>query len=245
MEAVVVARYEEVAQSLTRYIEDGTYLVGGKLPTELELAEQYAVSRSTIRSALDYLQRLGMVSRQRRIGTHVESVRPTTGYARTVANMNDLVQYSVETRRLVLGRAEIAADQAVVDQIGGLVGQSWAHLRMLRLGDIGEDRPLCHTDVYLDPEVAALVQGLLDRPDGLINEIIERCTGRLTDRVEQRIRARALPKELAEPLHAAAGSPCLEITRRYVESSGAVNQVTVSIHPSDRFEFNVPMHRQW
>ncbi|MGO4204264.1 GntR family transcriptional regulator [Rhodococcus sp. TAF43] len=240
----VVARYEEVARSLSQRIEDGSYPVGSKLPTEVNLADSYAVSRATVRSALDSLERLGMVSRRRKIGTLVESAQPTSGYTRTVTNMNDLVQYSVETRRLVLSRDEVVADQALADRIGGHAGDAWTLIRMLRLGELGEELPVCHTDVYLDPEVAAIVGDRLERPDGLINEIVERCTGRLTDRVEQRIRACALPKGLAAQLKAEAGSPCLEITRRYVESSGAVAQVTVSIHPGDRFDFNVPMQRQ-
>ncbi|NMM88710.1 hypothetical protein B2J88_30930 [Rhodococcus sp. SRB_17] len=240
----MVARYEEVARSLALRIEDGSYPVGSKLPTEMKLADSYAVSRATVRSALGSLESVGMVSRRRKIGTTVESVQPTSGYTRTVTNMNDLLQYSVETRRLVLSRDDVVADQSLVDRIGGQAGDPWTRISMLRLGDLGEESPVCHTDVYLDPDVAATVGDRLERPDGLINEIVERCTGRLTDRVEQRIRACALPKDLAELLHAEAGSPCLEITRRYVESSGAVAQVTVSIHPGDRFDFNVSMHRQ-
>src|SRR4051812_25956696 len=104
---VVMARYEEVARSLARQIESAHYPVGGRLPTEIELAETYAVSRSTVRAALDPLERLGMVSRRRKVGTVVEAVRPTTGYARTVTTMNELVQYSVETRRKVLSRGEV------------------------------------------------------------------------------------------------------------------------------------------
>ncbi|MCJ0904221.1 GntR family transcriptional regulator [Rhodococcus sp. ARC_M6] len=240
----MVARYEEVARSLALRIEDGSYPVGSKLPTEMKLADSYAVSRATVRSALGSLESVGMVSRRRKVGTTVESVQPTSGYTRTVTNMNDLLQYSVETRRLVLSRDAVVADQSLVDRIGGQAGDPWTRISMLRLGDLGKESPVCHTDVYLDPDVAATVGDRLERPDGLINEIVERCTGRLTDRVEQRIRACALPKDLAELLHAEAGSPCLEITRRYVESSGAVAQVTVSIHPGDRFDFNVSMHRQ-
>lgn len=240
----MAARYEEVARSLSLRIEDGSYPVGSKLPTEMKLADSYAVSRATIRSALDSLERSGIVSRRRKVGTTVESVQPTSGYARTVTNMNDLLQYSVETRRRVLSRDDVVADQSLADRIGGSAGETWTQIRMLRLGELGEESPVCHTDVYLEPRVAAIVGDRLERPDGLINEIVERCTGRLTDRVEQRIRACALPKDLAEQLRAEAGSPCLEITRRYVESSGAVAQVTVSIHPGDRFDFNVPMQRQ-
>lgn len=240
----MVARYEEVARSLTLCIEDATYPLGSQLPTELELAESYAVSRATIRSALDSLERLGLVSRRRRLGTRVEAVRPTTGYARTVTSMNELVQYSTETRRMVIDQQQIVADPILADKIGGVAGQHWTHIRMLRLGELAEERPLCHTDVYLDPEVADKVGDRVNEPGGLINEIVERCTGRVTVRVEQCIRACAVSVDLADLLHAPVGSPALEIVRRYVQGSGGLSQVTVSIHPADRFEFVVSMERQ-
>lgn len=242
----MVARYEEVARSLARRIEDATYPVGSQLPPEVELASAYAVSRSTVRSALDSLERLGMVSRRRRIGTRVEAVRPTTGYARTVTTMNELVQYSTETRRSVLGQREVVADADLAALLGCERGRPWVHLRMLRLDEVGgldEQRPLCHTDVYLDPDVAAVVGDRVARPDGLINEIVEQCTGRMTVRVDQRIRACSLPSDLATVLRADVGSPALQIARRYVERSGDVAQVTVSVHPADRFEFTVSMER--
>lgn len=238
-----MARYEEVARSLTRRIEDSTYPVGSRMPTELDLADEYAVSRATIRSALANLERMGMVTRRRRIGTVVDSVRPKIGYARTVTSMSDLVQYSTETRREVLGRGPVVADVALARKLRCKPGERWMHITMLRHNDADPTKPLCHTDVYLVPEVAEMVGTRVEQPDGLINEIVERVTGRLTDRVEQHLSARAIPEELSEILHADAGSPALEIVRRYVEGSGTVGQVTVSLHPADRFEYTVIMER--
>jgi DNA-binding GntR family transcriptional regulator len=232
-----------VARSIARQIEMARYPVGSRLPTEFELAEAYAVSRSTVRSALDSLERLGMVSRRRRVGTTVESVRPTTGYARTVMTMNELVQYSEETRRKVLGRRELVADDDLAARLGVRPGRRLVHLTMVRLDGFGEERPLCHTDVYLDPDVAKAIGDRAERPEGLINEIVERCTGRMTDRVEQSLRACSLPGELAGILHADPGSPALEIVRRYVDGTGEASQVTVSVHPGDRFEFTMAMTR--
>lgn len=240
----MAARYEQVARSLAKAIEDATYPVGARMPTEVELAESYGVSRATVRSALDTLERAGLVSRRRRVGTVVEAVRPTAGYARTVSNMNDLLQYSTETSREVLSRDEVVADGELAERLGCANGRLWSHVAMLRRSGLPPYDPLCHTDVYLDPEVAEAIGDQLLQPAGLISELVERTTGRLTDRVEQRIRACALPAELADLLAAPAGSPCLEITRHYVEASGRVFQSTLSLHPADRFEFTLSMERR-
>ena len=51
----IVPLYEQVAEFLKRDIENGVYNATGKIPTEAELAEQYKVSRITIRKAMDNL----------------------------------------------------------------------------------------------------------------------------------------------------------------------------------------------
>ncbi len=61
-------RYAFVARALTEAIADGRHPVGSVLPTEFELADQFAVSRSTVRAAMQELQASGLVSRKRNAG---------------------------------------------------------------------------------------------------------------------------------------------------------------------------------
>ena len=68
-------RYASVARRLAEGISTGEYPVGTVLPTEFRLAEQFGVSRATVRSALRELQQLGLVSRRRNTGTRVEAAR--------------------------------------------------------------------------------------------------------------------------------------------------------------------------
>jgi len=49
-------RYQQVANELIDGIGGGIYPVGGLLPTEMELCEQYNISRSTVREALRKLR---------------------------------------------------------------------------------------------------------------------------------------------------------------------------------------------
>jgi GntR family phosphonate transport system transcriptional regulator len=49
------ALWSQIAGELARDIETGTHQVGGRLPTEAQLATQYGVNRHTIRRALDEL----------------------------------------------------------------------------------------------------------------------------------------------------------------------------------------------
>lgn len=63
--------YLRVRDSLLAAIEDGTYAPGATIPSELELAELYGVSRPTVRQALALLAEEGVVVRRRKRGTIV------------------------------------------------------------------------------------------------------------------------------------------------------------------------------
>lgn len=54
--------WRQVADDIAALIRSGRLPADSRLPTELELAERYGVSRPTIRSALDFLRRQGLVT---------------------------------------------------------------------------------------------------------------------------------------------------------------------------------------
>ncbi|GGG69735.1 GntR family transcriptional regulator [Corynebacterium pelargi] len=71
-------RYLAVAEELRHRIEAGRYQRGGKLESERVLLEQFEVSRSTIRKALDLLESDGLIRRRqgRGGGTFVQTKPP-------------------------------------------------------------------------------------------------------------------------------------------------------------------------
>lgn len=62
---------DEVAAQLQQQISSGTYAVGGKLPTEPALMQQFGVGRSTIREAVRLMVNAGLVRVQQGLGTFV------------------------------------------------------------------------------------------------------------------------------------------------------------------------------
>ena len=63
--------YEAVAQRIAQRLEKGVYPPGTRLPGERELADQFGVSRVTIRQALISLQALGKLDVRPGSGAHV------------------------------------------------------------------------------------------------------------------------------------------------------------------------------
>jgi GntR family transcriptional regulator len=73
--AVADPMYQQIAQDLRRKIASGELAPGTRLPTELELREEYGyVSRNTIRDAIKVLVRVGLVTPQPGRGNFVADV---------------------------------------------------------------------------------------------------------------------------------------------------------------------------
>ena len=66
-----VPLYHQLAQLLRADIDRGDIAVNEKIPSETELARQYAIGRPTVRQATDLLVRDGMLERRRGSGTYV------------------------------------------------------------------------------------------------------------------------------------------------------------------------------
>lgn len=62
---------------IVRLISEGDYAVNSRLPTEVELSEQLAVSRPVVREALARLREDGVVASRRGSGTYVLSIHGT------------------------------------------------------------------------------------------------------------------------------------------------------------------------
>ncbi|WP_392559920.1 transcriptional regulator ExuR [Orbus mooreae] len=68
--------YQIVAAKLKEQIVNNTYQLGGKLPAERLICEEYNVSRSVVREAIIMLEVEGFVEARKGSGIHVISVNP-------------------------------------------------------------------------------------------------------------------------------------------------------------------------
>ncbi|MAV48026.1 MAG: GntR family transcriptional regulator [Alphaproteobacteria bacterium TMED89] len=78
METDSVPKYERTYRSILKRLKDGHYPVGGRVPTEVELAGQFGVSRVTIRRALDMLIQDGYVESRQGSGYRVITLTPAS-----------------------------------------------------------------------------------------------------------------------------------------------------------------------
>jgi GntR family transcriptional regulator len=233
--AAAAPRYQQVADDLTKRIGTGKYPVGGYLPTEMELCEQYSISRHTVREALRGLRDAGLISRRRRIGTEVVARTPKASYLQPTNSIGDLLQYAEETQLSILETKHVICDAALAEMLECREGTRWLRVNSLRAVP-GDARPVCMTTAYLDLRLPDLEKNL-EALTGPISAMLERVYGIRIARIEQSIQAVRLGKRQAKLLRALDGGPALRAIRRYYDRQGRLIELSNAIHPGDRFTY--------
>jgi len=237
------AKQAELTRDLAEGIASGRFPVGSLLPTEFELCDRYGASRYTVRMALQELQDLGLISRRKNVGTRVEAMRPVSGFTQSIATVDELAQFGAAHVRVVHSVGEVVADLLLAKEMGCAGGTRWQRISSLRMDGGKKRRPLCWTDVYIDPSFADIADLVRASPETLISSLIETRYGRRIVRIRQEVRAVSLSPALAELLEADAGSPALQLVRHYLDAAGEAFEISVTTHPADRFTFSMQMER--
>lgn len=112
--------YQQVAEVLAARIASGRHAVGDRLPGERDLAEEFKVSRPTIREAMIALEMRGIVEARHKSGIYVTQ---TSSGNRQVGDLDVGAFELVEARLAIEGEAAALAATAIDDDtLGQLTG---------------------------------------------------------------------------------------------------------------------------
>lgn len=233
-----------IARHLTEAITSGHFQLGALLPTELELCKHYRASRYTVRAALADLQDHGLVSRRKNVGTRVISTTPRTRFRPALASVGDLVQFGARHVRVIQSIRTVTTRGALAKELGCAGGRTWLRISGLRLVADEDADPIGWTDVYVDPAYVAIAELAKASPDTLISTLLEEQCGRKIAEIHQDVRAFMLDDAaIAKALNQDCGTPALRIVRRYLDADGEVFEISVSVHPADRFSVSMKLRR--
>jgi GntR family transcriptional repressor for pyruvate dehydrogenase complex len=111
--------YQRVAQEIEQGIRSGQYAAGSRLPAERDLAEQFQVSRPTIREAMIALEIRQLVEVRHGSGVYVAEEMPAD---RTPAELNVGAFELIEARIMFEGEAAALAATVMSDEEVARVG---------------------------------------------------------------------------------------------------------------------------
>jgi GntR family transcriptional regulator len=196
-------KYVLIVNAIQARIENGTYPIGTKVPSEADLVREFGASRSTVVRALGLLRQQGWLEGQQGIGRVVLG-RPPIGGRRIPAAMRALVGAEDPATVTLLSAGVVRAPRLAAAALGVPAGASVvARRRLVTAAQLG---PVEMTTVYARPELAERTMlgasALID--DDLLRHVARRA-GAICDHLAVRISSR-----LPEPAEVAA----LKILRR-------------------------------
>lgn len=138
---------DQVYEIIMKAISNGTYPSGSLLPSENQLAEQFNVSRPTVRSAFSRLMERGYVHRHRGVGTFVAEL---PGIMDPLYLFQDITQ-RISVRGYEAGFQQLDAEiipacEKMSQNLDVAVGSSLLHITKIFTAD-GE--PIIYFDNYI------------------------------------------------------------------------------------------------
>ena len=202
--------YQQVKALMTRSLQQGEWLPGALIPSEMELAARFKVSQGTVRKAIDELATLNLLVRRQGKGTFVATHAEEQAQFRFLRLMPDSGEaVGMERRFIDCRRQRAPAALARALQLR----TSDAAIRVRRLLSL-RGMPVVLDDIWLP---AALFKGLtaerLSSYRGPMYGLFESEFGVRMIRAEEKIRAVAADAASAELLGLAPGAPLLSVER--------------------------------
>ena len=208
--------YSRVETVLASEITDGDLKVGDQLPTEDSLISRFAVSRITVRRAIQNLVSRGLVEIRRGKGTFVAAPKITQNLAELSGFVEDMHALGRKPTARVIGKEIVAANATVASQLALTKGERVVRIRRVRLAD---GIPLSFDETYLPLEVGKkiITDNLKVEP---IFSLLERKYGVPLIEAEYKLDAVEAEPEVAAALKVKRRSPIFRIERTSYSTGG-------------------------
>lgn len=236
--------YHRVYAVMRERIVNGYYPDDVPVPSEAELAETFAVSRITIRKAMEMLTTEGLVTRTRGRGTFVTARAHENKLNRAVvSNINGLFSYlnavGKSTRLKVVSLDRGEAPPRICAQLG--VSPSTELIRSVRVREL-ERKPYSLSMAYLLPEVG----GGISRKDLATTNMIDLVhrAGAVVEQVEQILTATIADEYAAQNLGIPIGAPLMRVNRLFFNDRMIPFYAAEILYRADRYEYHVSLKRE-
>jgi GntR family transcriptional regulator len=232
--------YHQLAQTLRREIEQGTYIAGEKLPSEPELTRLYGVSRITVRQALDKLESEGLVIRHHGKGTYVAEQRIEQELIRLTDFVEDMQCAGLTASSRLIAFVHEPASALVAKALNLPHGAEVIRIDRLRLA---EERPIAYDSTWLPLRFGLLLQGL-DLTHETIYHILEERYGIPVVSGIFHITAANASTPQASCLEVPVGAALLVIQRISYTTGEEPVYIQERYYRPDRVQYRVMLRRQ-
>ncbi|MBM6687492.1 GntR family transcriptional regulator [Collinsella tanakaei] len=231
--------YDQLVDILTEKIEH-EYRPGDMLPSERELSKYYGLSRTTVRLALQELERLGLVVRQHGRGTFVadRSVQ-TTNLSQTYSFTEQMRELGRKPATTILEFSEIESDKNLASSLGVRIGDKLFKIKRLRSAD---GVPMMVERTYLPVRKFMSLKRPMLEHESLYHVIEQYFHEKIRVAEEEFFASIARPAD-AHLLDISEGAPVLDLVRTTYNMGNEIIEYTLSVARADQFKYKIFHYR--
>lgn len=225
-------KFEKVANEIEKRIQEGIYVRSQKLPSEYDLAKEFAVSRLTVRKAIDELIQKNILYKLKGKGTYVMSPQKIQSGRSGLKGFTEAAkEYGKVSQTEVIAFHPIKKVPTMIQEALKL-DETTTIYELVRRRNLDES-PMTVEKIYL---AKAYVEGLTAQDfEGSLFKLLE-------EKVEiayshQEIEAILVTKELAELLNVAVGGPLLKVHSVTYTKDGMPILYDESYYRADKYTF--------
>ncbi len=210
------------------------------LPSERELSEIYSVSRTTVRSALQELENVGLIYKRQGKGTFVSSISENTlnllGAYSFTEQMNSLGKVAKTT---ILEFEIIESNKYLSGKLGIHTGSKIFKIKRLRLAD---GKPMMLERTYLPfKRFESLTKKMLDKRP--MYEVFLETYSEKIKYAEEEFYASIVSSKDTRFLEVFENSPVLNLVRKTFNIDNEVIEYTLSVARADHFRYKILHNR--
>lgn len=224
--------YIQIEEEIRGSIDSGQLGEMARVPSEIDLAEQFHVSRMTARKALDRLVGDGILFRRAGKGTFVAQPKIAHGPSQKVSFSAAMRALGLRLTTRVLDSGVQRAPSHIARALELPAGSNVVFLRRLRI--VAGEPAAIHAS-YLPPQFASVLEGDLT---GSLTQLMIRAGARVAE-AKDTIEAVAAAGDEAELLGVRAGTPLILIEGVAYSSAGQPLRYTSALYGGGRFRFTV------
>ena len=217
----------------------GAFAPGDRLPSEPALSQDHAVSRVTVRRALDALESDGLIRRQAGAGTFVarqSRIKPIVAdFANMLAHLTSMGRVSSVK---LLSFSYVPPPPHVAEALGLAAREKVQHSVRVRYSD---GVPFSYLVTYV-PESIGVHWSDAELASQPLLTLLERC-GVRTEHANQSVSAVLAGPEAAEALGVGIGTALIEVRRTVYASANRGVEYLHALYRPDRYVFRMDMRR--
>jgi DNA-binding GntR family transcriptional regulator len=235
--------YFQLRQAFLEEIRERGLEPGDRLPTEADLERRYAVSRATIRQALNHLAADGSIERIQGKGTFVGRLK--IRHDPLLTSFSELLQSQGYTPSHRVIESEVRRPSGEAAAALGL--DKRAECRYLKRILIADGKPVGVAETWIPRALLGSYDALLEPgrlEEGSLYELLENPpVGLRLHRAVETISPGLTDGDAASLLGCEPGSPVLAITRVTFDPDERVVEFTRLLFSGERYEYRVEMTR--